>query len=84
MSAAVIPFERSPGYWANVWRRFCREKLAIAAGCVLLLILLMAIFAPLIAPKDPTVGAMLRRLRPIARRVSRWAPTSSAATCSRG
>ncbi len=65
MSAAVVPFERSPGYWANVWRRFCREKLAIAAGCVLLLILLAAIFAPLIAPKDPTVGAMLRRLRPI-------------------
>ncbi len=32
---------------------------------MLILILLTAIFAPLLAPKDPTVGAMLRRLRPI-------------------
>jgi peptide/nickel transport system permease protein len=63
--SAPIAFERSPGYWANVWRRFRREKLALAAGLVLLAILLMAIFAPYIAPKDPTFGAMLRRLRPI-------------------
>jgi peptide/nickel transport system permease protein len=65
MSAAALPFERSPGYWANVWRRFRREKLAVFAGCVLLAIVLMAIFAPWIAPKDPTFGTMLRRLRPI-------------------
>ncbi len=62
---ATVPFQRSPGYWANVWRRFRREKLAVFAGCVLIAILLMAIFAPYIAPKDPTFGAMLRRLRPI-------------------
>jgi peptide/nickel transport system permease protein len=65
MNAATLPFERSPGYWANVWVRFRREKLAIFAGCVLLFILFMAIFAPFIAPKDPSQGAMLGRLRPI-------------------
>jgi peptide/nickel transport system permease protein len=65
MSTATLAFERSPGYWAHVWRRFRREKLAIAAGLVVLAIVLMAIFAPFIAPKDPTTGAMLSRLRPI-------------------
>lgn len=59
-------FERSPGYWTSVWRRVRRDKVAMFAGTVILCLVLMAIFAPFIAPKDPTVGSMLRRLRPIA------------------
>ncbi len=56
--------ERSPGYWATVWRRFKRDPLAIAAGVVVLLLILMAIFAPYLAPQDPYKGMALRRLRP--------------------
>ncbi len=62
---ALPPVAASPGYWAGVFRRFGREKLAIAAGIVILLIILAAVFAEYVAPADPTKASMLRRLRPI-------------------
>ena len=39
---------------AQVWRRFCRHRLALFSLFVLLLLMLMAAFAPLIAPYPPT------------------------------
>lgn len=59
-----MPIERSPGYWATVWRRFSRDPVAMAALGVIVLLLLVAIFAPLLAPADPYRGMALRRLRP--------------------
>lgn len=56
---------RSPGYWAGVFKRFKRDKVAVGAGIVVLAIILMAVFADYIAPADPTRSSMLRRLRPI-------------------
>lgn len=61
----VAPIERSPGYWSGVWRRFRKDKLAIFAGCVVLLLILIAILAPLLAPMDPYAGRTIRRLRPV-------------------
>ncbi len=61
----VAPIEKSPGYWAGVGKRFARDKLAIAAGVLVLLLVLLAIFAPLIAPMDPYAGRTIRRLRPV-------------------
>jgi peptide/nickel transport system permease protein len=60
----LAPIIRSPGYWANVWMRFRRDPVAVGAGVVVLALILMAIFAPLIAPQDPYQGMSLRRLRP--------------------
>jgi peptide/nickel transport system permease protein len=57
--------ERSPGFWTSVWRRFRRDKLAVGAAVVVLLLILMAILAPWIVPADPYRSSMLRRLRPI-------------------
>jgi peptide/nickel transport system permease protein len=62
---AVAPIEKSPGYWSGVFQRFRKDKLAIAAGIIVLLLILMAILAPLIAPMDPYAGRTIRRLRPI-------------------
>jgi peptide/nickel transport system permease protein len=56
---------RSLGYWSGVFRRFRKDKVAVGAGIVVLLIILMAVFADYIAPADPTRSSMLRRLRPI-------------------
>ena len=53
------------GYWTGVGRRLVRDKLAMAALALICLIVLAAIFAPLIAPADPFKSTMLRRLRPV-------------------
>jgi peptide/nickel transport system permease protein len=63
--AAPVAPVRSEGYWRSVGRRLRRDKTAMVAGLVLLLILLAAIFAPWVAPADPIQGTMLLRLRPI-------------------
>jgi peptide/nickel transport system permease protein len=58
-------FQKSPGYWSGVMRRFRRDPVAMIALCVVLALILMAVFAPLVAPADPYRASMLRRLRPI-------------------
>ncbi|MCE2969171.1 MAG: ABC transporter permease [Burkholderiales bacterium] len=67
MSAVVATpvFERSPGYWSTVGRRLLRDKVAVAAGLVVLLLVLMAIFGPYLAPAHPYASSMLKRLQPI-------------------
>ena len=63
----IIPLsaiERSPGYWVTVWRRFRRDPVAVIAALVVLGLILMAIFAPWLAPHDPFQGMALRRLKP--------------------
>jgi peptide/nickel transport system permease protein len=62
--ATVPEVIRSPGYWSTVWRRFRRDPVAVAAGAVVLGLILMAVFAPWLAPHDPMQGMTLRRLRP--------------------
>ena len=44
------------GYWEDVRRRFFRNKLAIAALTILLLLVLLAIIGPLVAKGDYTSG----------------------------
>jgi peptide/nickel transport system permease protein len=61
----IAAVEKSPGYWAGVVRRFRRDPVAMIALAVVLALLLMAVFAPWVAPNDPYRSSMLRRLRPI-------------------
>src|SRR5262245_22791232 len=61
---ALGPITRSPGYWTTVWRRFRRDPVAMTALLIIVAIILMAIFAPYLAPQDPYKGMSLRRLRP--------------------
>lgn len=46
------------------WRRFRRNRFAMAASALVLLFVLLALFAPWIAPQDPNDADLLRRLQP--------------------
>jgi len=48
----------------RIWRRFMRHRLAVAGGCVVVLLLLMAVFANIIAPHDPLALDTQRRFIP--------------------
>lgn len=62
---APIAVAAGRGYWANVGRRLLRDRVAMAAAALLVLIIASAIFAPWIAPADPYKTSMLHRLKPI-------------------
>ena len=55
----------SRGYWATVLMRVKRDKVTVVCALILLTLLLLAIFAPWIAPKDPIAASMLKRLAAI-------------------
>ncbi len=55
----------TPGYWRAVGGRLVRDPVTLVVSLLLVLIVLMAIFAPLVATQDPYAGSVLRRLKPI-------------------
>lgn len=55
---------RQRGYWGNVGYRLRYDPVTLLFGTLLLLIILCAIFAPLIAPFDPYQESIIRRLKP--------------------
>ncbi|ODT73268.1 MAG: hypothetical protein ABS75_00900 [Pelagibacterium sp. SCN 63-23] len=52
-----VPRQRSP-YWF-AWRRFLSNKAAVIGGVVLGILILMAVFAPLITPYNPEAQSFL-------------------------
>jgi peptide/nickel transport system permease protein len=64
-AAGTLPIARSTGYWAGVWQRLRRDPASIVCMVVLAVIVLGAVLAPWIAPYDPTLGSVLRRLKPV-------------------
>lgn len=69
--AQATPLSRSQsrpirrGYWPAVRRRLSRDPVAVACGCILLLIIAAALLAPWVAPADPYKTSVARRLLPI-------------------
>ena len=61
----ALPMEKSIGYWQNVGRRLCRERLAMFAAFVILILLVMAVFGQSITPYDPYAASIMKRLKPI-------------------
>ena len=53
------------GYWTGVWGRLREDTITLAVTLILLLIILMAVFAPLVTWQDPLAGSAFTRLRPI-------------------
>ncbi|WP_420566198.1 ABC transporter permease [Thalassobaculum sp.] len=66
-TAAVqgAPAVRVRSYWQNVGYRLRYDYLTLFFGAVVLMIILSAIFAPLLAPMDPYESSLINRLKPI-------------------
>jgi len=64
-AAAPAAALRSPGYWQGVLQRLLRDPVAVGAALVVLLLLVLALFGPWLAPADPYQASMLKRLKPI-------------------
>lgn len=64
-AAAVSPASTSQGYWRGVLQRLLRDKVSVVCMAVLVLIILAALLAPWLAPGDPAVGSVLKRLKPV-------------------
>ena len=52
-------------YWQTVGYRLSHDPVTLCFGAVVLLIVLSAVFAPLLAPFDPYKTSMIYRLKPI-------------------
>lgn len=62
--SATRPTARGGGPGSAALRALLRNRLAVAALAVLAVMLIAAVFAPLIAPCDPNAQNLLLRLRP--------------------
>jgi peptide/nickel transport system permease protein len=61
----VLPAQAARGYWRSVFGRLLRDKVAMTCALLLAAIVLVAIFAPWVAPYDPSASSILKRLKPI-------------------
>jgi peptide/nickel transport system permease protein len=59
------PAYKGQSYWSNVGKRLRRDPTTVVCALVVLAIVLVAVFAPFIAPMDPYKAKMLGRLAPI-------------------
>jgi peptide/nickel transport system permease protein len=64
-AAEEAPASKVRSYWQNVGYRLRYDYVSLAFALVIALIVLSAIFAPWIVPKDPYKTSMAFRLRPI-------------------
>ena len=60
IEAREVALEAPTGLWKDAWSRLRRNPGAIVGMCLVGLFVLVAIFAPLIAPEDPTAGDLSR------------------------
>lgn len=61
--AAPVPVRR--GYWRQVAGKALSDPVTVACFSILVLLVLIALLAPLLAPADPNQTSVVRRLRPI-------------------
>jgi peptide/nickel transport system permease protein len=59
-----IPALKVRGYWATVGFRLRHDPMTMIFGAIVLLVVLAAIFAPLLAPFDPYKESIIGRLKP--------------------
>ena len=59
------PTVRVRSYWGSVWQRLRYDYVTLVCIALIAVIVLLAVFAPLLAPMDPYKSSMAHRLRPI-------------------
>src|ERR1700724_4695978 len=60
----ALPATRVRGYWRSVFYRLRHDPVTLVFAALVLLIVLAAIFAPLLAPFDPYKESIAGRLKP--------------------
>ncbi len=66
------PATKVRGYWRSVVFRLSHDWVTLVFGAVVLAIILLAVFAPLIAPFDPYQQSIIGRLKPFGWRGHPW------------
>ncbi len=61
---AIVAVPRPRGFWYGVMQRLSRDPVTLCCAAILLTIILVAIFAPYLAPYDPTKQSIVLRLKP--------------------
>ena len=59
------PATKVRGYWGSVWNRLRYDYVTLFCLALIILIVLLAVFAPWLSPMDPDKSSMANRLRPI-------------------
>src|SRR5262245_28279775 len=65
VAAATQTAPKVRGYWGSVWNRLRYDYVTLFCLALILLIVLLAVFAPWLSPMDPEKSSMANRLRPI-------------------
>ena len=60
----TLPATRVRGYWRSVFYRLRHDPVTLVFAVIVLLIVLAAVFAPLLAPFDPYKESIVGRLKP--------------------
>ena len=66
------PATKVRGYWRSVIYRLGHDWVTLVFGAVVLFIILLAVFAPLVAPFDPYQQSIIGRLKPFGWRGHPW------------
>jgi peptide/nickel transport system permease protein len=64
LEGGSVATKEAQSNWMLVWRTFRRDKIALFAGAILLLMVLSAVFAPIISPYEPNRAEAGLRLHP--------------------
>src|SRR3954471_9952168 len=64
VAAALEPFNRpQTGLWTDAFRRLKRDKAAVAGLIVIVLLLMIVVLAPFLAPHSPTDQSFIDKLQ---------------------
>ncbi|MCB0120617.1 MAG: D,D-dipeptide ABC transporter permease, partial [Caldilineaceae bacterium] len=58
------PLAKQRSQFTDVWQRFTRNRIAVAGLIIVVLLVLMALLAPLLAPQDPAVQTLADKRMP--------------------